>query len=58
MVRAVRHCLPLRLILPRASSNLAQPARYPAPMTDPELEAAWAAVHDATPEGWYVGQPM
>ena len=25
-------------------------------MTD--LEAAWAAVHDDTPEGWYVGQPM
>ena len=27
-------------------------------MTDPELAAAWAAVHDNTPEGWYVGQPM
>ena len=25
-------------------------------MTD--LEAAWAAVHDNTPEGWYVGKPM
>ena len=24
-------------------------------MTD--LEAAWAAVHDATPPGWYVGRP-
>jgi hypothetical protein len=25
-------------------------------MTD-ELERAWAAVHAATPEGWYVGRP-
>ena len=24
-------------------------------MTD--LEAAWNAVHDNTPEGWYVGRP-
>ena len=24
-------------------------------MTD--LEAAWATVHDNTPDGWYVGQP-
>ena len=23
-----------------------------------DLEAAWAAVHENTPEGWYVGQPM
>ena len=23
-----------------------------------EIEAAWAAVHDATPEGWHVGRPM
>jgi hypothetical protein len=22
------------------------------------LAAAWDAVHDATPEGWYVGRPM
>ena len=21
------------------------------------LEAAWSAVHDATPDGWYVGRP-
>mgnify|MGYP000175690163 CR=1 FL=1 len=27
-------------------------------MTDADLTAAWAAVHDATPEGWYVGRPM
>ena len=26
-------------------------------MTDPDLEAAWAAVHEATPESWYVGRP-
>jgi hypothetical protein len=26
-------------------------------MTDPDLAAAWAAVHDATPDGWYVGRP-
>ena len=25
-------------------------------MTD--LEAAWSAVHENTPDGWYVGQPM
>ena len=24
----------------------------------PDLEAAWATVHENTPEGWYVGQPM
>jgi hypothetical protein len=22
-----------------------------------DLEAAWAAVHDATPAGWYVSMP-
>ena len=26
-------------------------------MADPELEAAWAAVHEVTPDGWYVGRP-
>jgi hypothetical protein len=27
-------------------------------MTDvDDLEAAWDAVHDATPAGWYVGRP-
>jgi hypothetical protein len=26
-------------------------------MTDADLELAWAAVHDATPEDWYVGRP-
>jgi hypothetical protein len=26
-------------------------------MTDPDLAAAWDAVHDATPDGWYVGRP-
>jgi hypothetical protein len=26
-------------------------------MTDDDLHAAWAEVHDATPEGWYVGRP-
>jgi len=26
-------------------------------MTDHDLDAAWAAVHDATPAGWYVGPP-
>jgi hypothetical protein len=26
-------------------------------VTADELEAAWAAVHDATPTGWYVGRP-
>ena len=26
-------------------------------MSSDELEAAWAAVHEATPEGWYVGRP-
>ena len=35
------------------SPELAQPTRYAAPMTD--LEAAWTAVHENTPEGWYVG---
>ena len=35
--------------------ELARPARYPAGMTDPA--AAWDAVHDATPEGWYFGRP-
>ncbi len=29
---------------------------YPAGMTA-TLEAAWNAVHDATPTGWYVGRP-
>ena len=24
---------------------------------DPDLEVAWAAVHDNTPDGWYVGKP-
>jgi hypothetical protein len=23
-----------------------------------KLEAAWAAVHDSMPEGWFVGRPM
>jgi hypothetical protein len=27
-------------------------------MTDEALAAAWAAVPENTPEGWYVGQPM
>jgi len=48
---------PATQILRPVSSEMAHPARYPAPMTDPELAAAWAAVHDATPEGWYVGRP-
>ncbi len=26
-------------------------------MTAPELAAAWASVHDATPPGWHVGRP-
>ena len=26
-------------------------------MTDAEIRAAWDAIHDATPEGWYVGRP-
>jgi hypothetical protein len=26
-------------------------------MTADDLDAAWAAVHDATPPGWYVGRP-
>ena len=26
-------------------------------MTDPETIAAWDAIHDATPAGWYVGRP-
>ena len=25
-------------------------------MTDDDFEAAWTAVHDATPTGWYAGQ--
>jgi hypothetical protein len=29
--------------------------RYPHAMTD-ELKDAWAAVHAATPDGWYVGR--
>ena len=36
--------------------ELAHPARYPPSMTD--LEAAWDAIHENTPEGWYVGQPI
>ena len=23
----------------------------------PDLEAAWSALHDATPKGWYVSRP-
>ena len=26
-------------------------------MTGADLEAAWATVHENTPEGWYVGRP-
>ena len=26
-------------------------------MTADDLDAAWAVIHDATPTGWYVGQP-
>jgi len=26
-------------------------------VTNGDLEAAWAAVHDATPPSWFVGQP-
>ncbi len=26
-------------------------------MTASDLDAAWAAVHDNTPDGWYVGRP-
>lgn len=26
-------------------------------MADSELPEAWTAVHDNTPEGWYVGRP-
>jgi hypothetical protein len=26
-------------------------------MSDPELEAAWSGVHDATPIGWFVARP-
>jgi hypothetical protein len=26
-------------------------------MTDPDLEAAWDAVHENTPDGWYAGRP-
>ena len=37
-------------------TKLALDAGYRSPMPD-DLEAAWAAVHDATPTGWYVGQP-
>ena len=34
-----------------------RPALYSPPMTDSDLAAAWAAVHDATPDGWYIGRP-
>ena len=34
------------------SVKVAPFARYPRSMTD--LEAAWAAVHENTPDGWYV----
>ena len=34
-----------------------RPAIYLGSMTSNEFEAAWAAVHDATPTGWYVGRP-
>jgi len=27
-------------------------------MSDPELEAAWSEVHDATPMGWSVARPV
>jgi hypothetical protein len=27
-------------------------------VSDPELEAAWAAVHDALPTGWFAVRPM
>ena len=26
-------------------------------MTASHLRAAWAAIHESTPEGWYVGRP-
>jgi hypothetical protein len=26
-------------------------------VTDPEIVTAWAEIHDATPPGWYVGEP-
>jgi hypothetical protein len=26
-------------------------------VTDPEIAAAWAEVHAATPTGWFVGRP-
>ena len=40
----------------RSTSSPSRPGRFAATTTD--LEAARAAVHDATPEGWYVGRPM
>ena len=40
-----------------ATRKLAHASRYAADMTeyDDALRAAWAAVHENTPEGWYVG---
>ena len=60
MVWAVRQCLPLcrfscgRQAASRQSSWHDPPTTL-TPMTD--REAGWTAVHDATPEGWYVGRP-
>ena len=28
------------------------------PVTEEAIAAAWSAVHENTPDGWYVGQPM
>ncbi len=33
------------------ANQLPRPPRYPTLVTD--LEAAWAAVHEHTPEGWW-----
>ena len=27
-------------------------------MAEPDLAAAWDAIHENTPDGWYVGKPV
>ena len=43
--------------LPSCRPTWHTPPPYPRPMPDPDLAAAWDAVHEATPTGWYVGRP-
>ena len=41
--------------LPESKGGRAMWPALPSPHDRADLKAAWDAVHDATPEGWYVG---